>query len=166
MRRSLRTTPSPSKSATLVDTQSTIPDSKPSKRVSLSHIQTPWSSTNSTSGTTKPKPRPLSEAFIGVKGLTRKFDTATSLGSPSKTRTFTTAPLSEASLSVSRERRTSLTKGANALAQLFSPPTPKDQQQQQSPSSPRYKNTAHREPKPLPPIVRAKVSDNHDIVIQ
>lgn len=131
--------------------------------MSLSHIQTSWStntSTNSISGTAKSKPRPLSEAFIGVKGLTRKFDTATGLSSPNKARTFATAPLSEASLSVSRERKTSLTKGSRALSQLFSPPTPKEQQQQQ-PSSPntRFRDTAahHREPKPLPAITRAKV---------
>ncbi|KAI7885204.1 hypothetical protein K492DRAFT_204256 [Lichtheimia hyalospora FSU 10163] len=167
IRRSLRSTPSPpnpstSKSATLSNTQTTVPESKPSKRVSLSHIQTSWSSTNtstnSVSRTTKSKSRPLSDAFIGVKGLTRKFDTATGLSSPNKTRTFTTAPLSEASLSVCRERKTSLTKGGNSLTQLFSPPTPKEQQQPSSPNN-RFRNaTRHREPKPLPPIGRAKES--------
>ncbi|KAI7858823.1 hypothetical protein BDC45DRAFT_531364 [Circinella umbellata] len=100
------------------------------------------------------KPRPLSDAFIGVKGLSKKFDPTHNEQSTSSPRIRRDSKplLSPASQSVSRDRKISSSKrpaSVNALSQLFSssPSTEKtfNQSTKKSLSKP-------RQSKPLPPI--------------
>ncbi|KAG2222529.1 hypothetical protein INT45_012843 [Circinella minor] len=111
-------------------------------------------STTATNHKRENKPRPLSDAFIGVKGLSKKFDSTNNeqSTSPPRIRRDSKPLLSPASQSVSRDRKISSSKrpaSVNALSQLFS-------------SSPCTENTFNqstkkslsklRQSKPLPPI--------------
>ncbi|KAI9494691.1 hypothetical protein BDB00DRAFT_301742 [Zychaea mexicana] len=122
------------------------------------------------------KPRPLSDAFIGVKGLSKKFDSTTSesLASTKRSAKFFMRDepplLSTASQSVSRGRKTSTTTpttakaaaGVSALSQIFSSSSSSSSTGSQKEKSFKSKQSM-RQYKALPPVKQPQQqSSNHN----
>ncbi|KAI8136754.1 hypothetical protein BJV82DRAFT_584285 [Fennellomyces sp. T-0311] len=144
-RRNLKSTPSPPPASVIPSpTKSASALYKlADKRASMQSSKSAQTSTNVASDQKKPnnpKPRSLNDAFIGVKGLSKKFDsTKGSINSLASIR-VSKPLLSPESQSVSRERRISA-PAVSTLSQLFNETKKPDQ-----------RRTSTRQSKPLPPI--------------
>ena len=104
------------------------------------------------------KPRPLSDAYIGVKGLSKKFDSTNNEQSmsPRRIRRDSKPLLSPASQSVSRDRKISSSKrpaSVNALSQLFASSSSSPSPSATTPLQSTKKSlSTPRQSKPLPPV--------------